>query len=308
MRIAIIGAGGVGGYLGGLLIREGHDVALIARGEHLRALRADGLRVRSVHGDFDARPAAATDRPEEVGPVDLVVFATKTYDTEAAAARTVSLLGPRTAVLSLQNGVESVALLEARYGSGRVLAGAIWVVSTVEAPGTIRQESQVRRIALGEVGGQVSDRARAVAEVLASTGCDVEVTDQIESVLWSKLLFIAPIGGLTALMRAPVGSILADPGAEELLRRGMEEVEAVARAQGIPLDREIVKSTLAFARNLEPTTTSSMQRDVEAGRRTESDALHGAVVRAGARTGIPTPVHAVCWTCLRVMQSARPRA
>jgi len=308
MKIAVVGAGGVGGYIGALLVRSGHDVALIARNEHLEAIRAHGLRVRSVHGDFVARPTVATDRPEEVGPVDLVVFATKTYDTETAAGGTRPLVGPQTAVLSLQNGVESVARLQAAYGRGLVLGGAVWVVATVEAPGVLRQESQVRRVVLGEPGGRVSARTRAARDALASTGFVVEATDRIESVLWSKLLFIAPIGGLTALMRAPVGSILADPGAEDLLRRAMEEVEGVARARGIPLDGEIVKATMAFARNLEPTTTSSMQRDVEAGRRSEYDALSGAVVRAGAKARVPTPVHAWCWTSLRVMESARYQA
>jgi len=167
VRIAIVGAGGVGGYLGALLARAGHDVAVIARGEHLSALREHGIRVESVHGDFVVRPRVVTDDPSEAGLVDLVVFAVKTYDTDAAAASARTLAGPRTLVLPLQNGVESASRLGPVFGQERVLGGAVWVVSSVASPGVIRQESQVRRIVfgpLGRTGGDGDDDPSAGAE------------------------------------------------------------------------------------------------------------------------------------------------
>ena len=304
MKIAMVGAGGVGAYLGGLLERAGHQVALIGRREHLRALRESGLRVESVHGDFTLRPALATDRPQEVGPVELVIFTVKTYDTDPAAESARPLVGPDTAVLPLQNGVESVARLARHFGAGRVLGGAAWIVVSVAEPGLIRQESQVRRIVFGEMDGRETERVRAIRETLATSGFTVEVTDRIETVLWTKLLFIASIGGLTSLMRAPVGPILAHAGSRALLRRAMEEVEAVARARRLPLNPRVVDQTMAFAQTLEPATTSSMQRDVAAGRRSEHDALNGAVARAGRESGVPTPIHEFCWTCLTVTEAA----
>lgn len=301
MKIAIVGAGGVGGYLGALLAHAGHEVALIARGEHLRAMRERGIRIESVHGDLTVHPGVVTNQPADVGPVDLVVFTVKTYDTDEAAAGARPLAGPRTLVLPLQNGVESTARLAPVFGAGNVLGGATWVVVSVASPGVIRQESRVRRIVLGVPDGRTSPGLEAVRDALASTGFEVELTSTIEKVLWTKFLFIASVAGLTSVMRAPLGPILARTEGRDLLRRAMQEVESVARARGPALDPDIVERTMVFAEGLEPTTTSSMARDVAAGRRTEHDALSGAVVRAGRETGVPTPVHELCWICLKVL-------
>ena len=319
VRIAIIGAGGVGGYLGALLVRAGHDVAMIARGDHLQAIREHGIRVESVHGDFTARPAVVTSRPSEAGPVDLVLFTVKTYDTETAASGARPLAGPGTFILPLQNGVESAARLGPVLGGANVLGGAVWVVSSVAAPGVIRQESRVRRIVFGPLARRGADTVgdgptpamhgalETVPDALASTGFLVELTSAIESVLWTKFLFIAPVAGLTSVLRTPLGPILASPEGRDLLRRAMVEVEAVARAQGVSLEPQVVDSTMAFAAGLEPTTTSSMARDVAAGRRTEHDALCGAVVRAGRRSGTPAPIHELCWACLKVWEERAGR-
>jgi 2-dehydropantoate 2-reductase len=301
MKIAVVGAGGVGGYFGGLLARAGHEVHFIARGEHLRAIRERGLRVDSVHGDFEVRPAHATDDPAEVGPVDLTIFTVKTYHTDSAAEMMRPLVGPHTTILPLQNGVESASRLSRFYGREAVLGGAVWVVSSVAEPGVVRQESQVRRIVLGEPDGRETERARDTAEALSRTGASVETTDHIEKVLWTKLLFIASFSGITSVTRAPAGPVMAGDESRLLLRRAMQEVEAVARKKGVALDADVVEKTMAFVAALEPTTTSSMQRDVTAGRRLEYDALNGAVVRAGQESGTPTPVNEFLWTCLRVV-------
>jgi 2-dehydropantoate 2-reductase len=303
MRIAIVGAGGVGGYFGGLLARAGHEVVFIARGEHLRAIRAHGLRVQSVHGDFQINPATATDDPAELGPVDLTILTVKTYDIEAAAAAARPLIGPGTTLLPLQNGVEHAEHLRRYFGGEAVLGGAVWVVASVAEPGLIRQESQFRRVVVGELDGRDTPRLKAIHEALARSGAAVETTDNILRVLWTKLLFIASFGGITSVTRAPAGAVLACEESRLLLSRAMREVEAAARAKGIALDDDVVEKTMAFVSSIEPTATSSMQRDVTAGRRLEYDALNGAVVRAGHETGIPTPIHEFFWTCLKVVDS-----
>lgn len=302
MRIAILGAGGVGGYLGGLLAREGHEVALVARGAHLRAIRERGLAVRSVHGDFVVRPALATDSPSELGPCDLVVFAVKTYDTDAAAEASKPLLGKDTTVLPLQNGIDAAARLAPYVGAERVIEGVAWIVASIEEPGVIRQESQVRHFVIGETGGRQTPRLAAVRDAIASSGCTVDATVEITRVLWTKLLFIASIAGLTSVTRSTVGRILAVPETKAMLRRAMAEVDAVAHAKGIPLEGGAVETGMGFAAMLEPTATSSMARDVAADRRSEYDALSGAVVRAGREAGVPTPVHEFCWTLLKTME------
>jgi 2-dehydropantoate 2-reductase len=250
VKIAIVGAGGVGGYLGALLAREGHDIALIARGEHLRAMREGGIRVESVHGDFSVRPSFVTDRPDEAGVADLVVFTVKTYDTDEAAIAARPLAGPGTLVLPLQNGVESASRLAPIFGPARVLGGATWVVVSVAAPGVIRQESRVRRIVFGAIDGRSDPSLGAVRDALASTGFEVETTDAIEKVLWTKFLFIASVAGLTAVMRSPLGPILARPEGKDLLRRAMHEVDRVARARGVPLEPDVVEKSMAFAAGL----------------------------------------------------------
>lgn len=301
LKIGIVGSGGLGGYFGGLLARAGHDVVFIARGEHLRALRTRGLEVHSVYGDFTLASVQATDSPADFGAVDLVLFAVKTYDTDAAAELMRPLVGPHTAILPLQNGVESPDRLSAHFDRAAVLGGAAWIASAVTAPGVIRHESQFRRIVLGELDGRETPRARAIRDVLAESGATAEISLDIYKILWTKLLFIASFGGVASVTRAAAGPLLADAAARALLARAVGEAAAVARARGIALDADAVEKTVAFIFALPPHTVPSMQRDVVAGRRLEHDALSGAVVRAGRAAGVPTPVHEFLWTCLNVI-------
>ena len=303
MRIAIMGTGGAGGYFGGLLARDGHDVAFIARGAHLEAIRARGLKVQSIHGDFEIYPARATDHPAEIGAVDLTIFTVKTYDTDSAAQSMRPLVSPRTTILPLQNGVESAAHLSRYFGKEAVLGGAAWIVSMVAQPGVIRQESQARRIVLGELDGRETQRAKDIRDALAHAGAAAEISDHIEKVLWTKLVFIASFSGISSVTRAPAGPVMTCAESRLLLERAMREVEAVARARGMPLDADAVDQAIAFTEKLEPTATPSMQRDVIAGRRLEHDAMNGAIVRIGREVGVPTPVHEFLWTCLKVVDS-----
>jgi 2-dehydropantoate 2-reductase len=303
MKVAVVGAGGIGGYFGGLLATGGHEVTFIARGEHLRAIRSRGLEVRSPHSSFTIAPARATDRPAEVGAVDLVLFAVKTYDSDAAIEQMRPLVGAGTAVLTLQNGVESTQLLSRAFGAEQVIGGAVWIVSALAAPGVVQQESQLRRIVLGELDGRETPRVQAIRDALAQSGTAVEISAGIRKVLWTKLLFLASLAGLSSVTRAPVGPLMAVPEARDLLERAMREVEAVARAQGIDLAPDAVPQAMALVASWEPGVTTSMQRDAASGRRLEHDALSGAVVRAGRAAGVATPAHEFFWTCLKVVDS-----
>src|SRR3972149_1261022 len=236
MHIAIMGSGGAGGYYGALLARSGHDVTFIARGAHLRAIREHGLKVYSVHGDFQIAPAHVTDDPAEVGAVDLTIFAVKTYDTDSAAQRMRPLVSSQTTILPLQNGVESAAHLSRYFRKEAVLGGATWIVSSIVEPGVIRQESQFRRIVLGELDGRETQRAKDIRQALADAGITAELTNTIEKVLWTKLLFIASFSGLTSVTRAPAEPVRARAARRLLLERAMREVEAAARAKGVDLD------------------------------------------------------------------------
>jgi 2-dehydropantoate 2-reductase len=299
MRAAVLGAGGLGGYFGALLARAGHEVTFIARGDHLQAMRGRGLQVHSVHGDFVVSPAHATDRPEEVGPVDLVLFAVKTYHIDEAARLLPALVGPGTTVITTQNGVDAAERAASAVGQPAVMPGAAWIASGVESPGVIRQLTTVRRLVFGEPDGQVSPRAEAILAAFQPTGAQVEISTDIRKVLWTKFLFLASWSGMTSLARLPSGDVRASAEAMQVVQEAMAEVEQVARARGIALDADVVEKALAFVRNLEPESTTSMQRDVAAGRRLEIEALSGSVVRHGQETGIATPVHRFMYACLK---------
>lgn len=290
MKILIAGSGGVGGYYGGLLAQSGNEVTFLARGEHLKALRERGLQVKSVHGDFTVFPAQATDTPAEAGVVDLILFCTKTYDTETVAQSLRPCVGPETAIISLQNGVDAAERIGAILGMEHMLGGATWISSAVEAPGVIRQFSQFRRIVFGELNGQISPRAQAIHQTLSASGATVELSTNILSVLWAKFVFIAAVSGISSLTRLEMGEFRSVPETRALLTALMREVEALARAQNIPLDTDVVEKALAFVDAAAPNIKSSMQRDVESGRRTELESMIGVICRKGREWNVPTPV------------------
>jgi len=299
MKIAMMGTGGVGGYYGGLLAHTGQDVTFIARGAHLAAIRDKGLQVKSVHGDFAVAPAKATDNPAEVGPVDLVIVATKTYHTDQAAQAIQPMVGPATAVVSLQNGVDAAERIGAVVGMEHLIGGATWLSAAIEAPGVIAQFSQFRRIALGEFNGQTTPRLRSVVDALNATGATVEVSDNILQVLWTKFVFIASVSALGSLTHVPYGGYVHVPESRAALVEALREVEGVARARGIALDADVVDKTLAFIDSSAPNIKPSMQRDVEAGRVSELESMLGVVVRLGAELGVPTPVMRLAYAVLK---------
>jgi len=290
MKIAIMGTGGVGGYYGGLLVQKGHDVTFIARGEHLKAIQENGLQVKSIHGDFHVKPAQATDDPTQIGPVDLVVFCTKTYSIDKAANQIKPLVGENTTVLPLENGIDAAERIGKSVGMLHILGGATWISSAVAAPGVIKQVSQFRRVVLGELDGQVTARAQAVHKHFDETGITAELSEDILKILWTKFVFISMASSLGSLTRLTIGQYRSVPETRTMMTSLMQEVEAVARAQGVDLDEDVVQKSLDFTDNAAPQIKPSMQLDVEAGRRSEIEAMIGVIGRKGREQGVPTPV------------------
>ena len=289
MKILVMGTGGVGGYYGGLLAQQGNEVTFISRGAHLYAIRHEGLKVKSVHGDFTVSPANATEDPAKVEPVDLVLFCVKTYNTDEAAQAIRPAVGSQTAVLSVQNGIDAAERIGKAVGMEHVLGGATWLSSAVEAPGVIKQISQFRRIVLGELAGGTSERIQSIYEVLNQTGITVEISEDIQKVLWTKLVFITAVSSVGSLSRLPMGDYRSIPETRALLSSLMQEVESLARARGVNLDGDVVQKWLEFIDNSAPHIKPSMQLDVESGHRTELESMIGVVGRNGRELGVPTP-------------------
>ncbi len=298
MKIAMMGAGGVGGYFGALLHRAGEQVWFIARGEHLKAMQANGLRVTSVLGDFTIK-VTATDDPVEAGVADLVIFGIKSYDTDAAAERMKPMIGSRTTILCLQNGVDNEEKLAAIYGERVVLPAVVHIFSAVSAPGVIAQTGGPRKITIGEPDGSISPRVERIFEVFRKAEINCERPTRIMADLWEKFLFICAVGGMTALTRAPIGEIRSCPESRAMLRAVMEEVAAVARAKRIPIAADAVEQAMQFVDGLAPGGRSSLYHDLASGKRLELDALAGAVVRFGEETGVAIPMNRAIYAALK---------
>lgn len=289
MRIAVYGAGGVGGYFGGRLAHAGLDVRLIGRGAHLAAIRERGLRVRSVRGDFEVA-VLASDAPEEIGPCDYVLFCVKSYDTEDAAGRLGPLLAEGGAVISLQNGVDNEEAIARHVGWEHVMGGAALIFSAVAEPGLVDHTGGTTRMLFGEMDGSRSERAERLLAACRSAGVDAVVPDDIRVVVWTKFAFICAHAGMTAAARLPLGEIRGSEPAWAMFRRIVEEVAAIAAAAGVRLPGETVEEQLALARSLEPEGFSSLHHDMTHGKRMELEALHGTAVRLAREHGVPAPM------------------
>jgi 2-dehydropantoate 2-reductase len=298
MKIAVMGTGGVGGYYGALLARSGQDVTFIARGEHLRAIQKDGLRIKSVHGDFVVEKAKAVENPAEIGPVDLVLFTVKTYDLAAAAGAILPLLGPQTTILPLLNGIDAAEQIGGIAGAHRLIGGATWLSAAVEAPGIIGQYSPFRRVVAGELDGLETPRVRSIIEAFRAAGAEAELATDIRKILWTKFIFIAATSAIGALTCVPIGDYRDVPETRAALRAALEEVAAVGRAAGIALDPDVVERTIEFIDAAAPGIKPSLQRDVESGRRSELEALIGIVVRMSRNRGVPIPVLRLAYALL----------
>jgi 2-dehydropantoate 2-reductase len=298
MRILVAGAGGVGGYFGARLARMGETVVFLARGEHLAAIRRDGLRVRSTIEGESVVKVEAVDSVAGVAPVDMVLFCVKSFDTDTAAAAIRPVIGPDTGVVSLQNGVDNEARIDAVLGAGHALGGAAYVFATIEAPGVIVHRFG-GRIAFGEVDGATRPRGERLREAFARAGVPAEVSPRITRVLWEKYLMISAQAGMTALTRSPVGVLRDIPECWRMYRTIIEELAAVARAAGVGLDDHAVETIMTAAAELDPKAVSSLHHDLVNGRRLELEALHGHAARLGERLGVPVPTICAVYAALK---------
>jgi 2-dehydropantoate 2-reductase len=299
MKFAMMGSGGVGGYFGGRLAAGGHDVTFIARGAHLAAIRADGLKIESGLGNATIHPAQATDDPGRPGPVDYVIIAVKLGDTEAAARAARPLVGPDSAVLSLQNGVVAEDILAGILGPEHVIGGMAQIACSIVRPGTIGHLGTMQRVVLGELGGGASPRVEALRDALAEAGVVAEISDDIERTIWEKFVFLVGLSATTTLMRTTIGPVREDPDSRQLLRGLMAETVAVARARGVALAGDYAEDRMGFVDGLPFEMTSSMSHDLNRGNPLEVAWLSGAVVRFGRELDIATPLNHTVYAALK---------
>jgi 2-dehydropantoate 2-reductase len=309
MRIAILGAGAVGGFYGARLAHAGHDVTFIARGANLEAIRARGIQARSDLGDIAAAALAEAD-PARVGPVDLVVVAVKTYSNPQALPLVAPLVGPDTAVLTLQNGVDSADELAALIGRAPVLAGTTYIAVTLAQPGVVQHVGSVRRIVFGEAFGErvITPRVARIRQALAEADIQAEAAADSRIPIWEKFVFLAPIAGLTAAARLPIGAAWAHPAFREAYDRAAAEIEAIARHDRIAVAPDVCEQKHRYLDNSPPAMRTSMMVDITSGRPLELEALLGTVVRRGRAAGIATPVMAALYGILQPFANGALRA
>jgi 2-dehydropantoate 2-reductase len=307
MRIAVFGTGGVGGYFGGRLAQAGEDVTFIARGAHLRAIRADGLKVDSLNGNFVIYPAKATDDVSEVGEVDLVIVGVKAWQVPEAAREMKPLVGSTTTVLPLQNGVDAVPQLVKELGAERVLGGLCKIVSFVVEPGHIRHAGFTPSIVIGELDNRRTSRIDKIEQLFNRAGLETTIAPDIQVALWMKFLFIASFSGIGAISNAPAGKLRSDPELRAQMLRAMEEIYTLAHARGINLPSNAIETVMTGVNALPEDATSSMQRDIAAGKPSELESQNGAVVRMARESGIEVPTHQLIYTTLRPVEIAARR-
>ncbi|MCB0197291.1 MAG: 2-dehydropantoate 2-reductase [Anaerolineae bacterium] len=307
MRIAIYGTGGVGGYFGGRLAEAGEDVVFIARGEHLRAIQSQGLKVDSIKGDFVIEPAQATDDPTEVGAVDVVLVCVKAWQVPEAAEAIRPLVGPDTMVVPLQNGVDAPTQLADVLGPEHIIGGLCAIISFVAGPGHIRHMGADPSIQFGELDNRPSDRVENLRQAFErAAGVTVVVPPDIQVAMWRKFLLIVTWSGIGSITRTPIGVFRDMPETRQMLQDVMQEVFNVAHARNIALPEDVFSKTLAFMDGIPPGGTASMQRDIMAGRPSELESQTGAVVRLAQEVGVDTPLNRfIYYSLLPSEQKAR---
>ena len=298
MRIAVMGTGSIGGYFGGMLDRGGNEVTLIARGDNLRAIVSNGLRVVRDDEEFVVR-CPVTDDPAQAGIQDLALLTVKTYHNAQAIPAMAPMVGPDTTVLCLQNGIDSYVSAAETLGYDRVMPGAAYIEAGHPEPGVVTQTGSVVRIVFGEADGGASQRGARILETLEDAGIPVELSTDIQRTLWSKFLFIATMAGVTSLSRRTMAELMPQPEWRGVIEGCMREIETVGRASGVNLPPDIVGGTLDYILGSLEQMHASMHADVMAGRPLELEALNGAVVRAGKSVNIPTPINDVIYAMLK---------
>ncbi len=299
MKIGVMGAGGIGGYFGGLLARGGVDIHFVARGKHRQAILEEGLQIVSSQGSFSVQTHVTSD-PDEIGPVDLLLFSVKSYDTEDVAQFVSPMVEEDTVILSLQNGIDNVQKLSDVFGEERVLPGTAYIESSIAAPGVIAHRGKAGRIVFGEPSGERTPRVEQFLNLFLSVGIEAELSTDISKVLWSKFLFICAIHGVCTLSRASLGLVLALPETREFVIGVMGEVEALARCKKVNLPEQVVSEALALADSYNRRFKCSMLRDLEWRRPMEIEALNGMVVKLGQECGLQTPLNQAIYAPLKL--------
>lgn len=299
MRILVMGAGGVGGYFGAQLAQAGHDVAFVARGAHLAALREHGLKLESDLAPLHLARVRADSDPARLGPADVVMFCTKLWDVEDGARQVAAALGPESIVIPFQNGVESHLILGRVLGADRVAGGVAQISALIKAPGVIAQTGPFARLRVGAFAAAQEARVRAFAEAGSKAGFDAEIVADIDRALWEKFVFLVALSGLTALARQPVGVVRADPELRATLVAAIEESVAVARHRHVALGADVGAATLKLVDALPPGMRASMLNDLARGNRLEAPWLAGAVVRMAREAGLAAPVNTTIYAAMK---------
>ena len=309
MRIAAIGAGGVGGYFGARLQQAGHDVAFIARGRHLAAMRSSGLTVQSPLGGATLK-VKVYERAQEIGPVDVVMFAVKLWDTPAAAESIRPLLAGGGVVIPFQNGVESVDALRKVFGERPVMGGSAYIASRISAPGVIEHIGQMARLQFGALVPEQRPAAQAFLEACQKAEINAELVDDVTRAIWEKFGFLVPVSTATAVARAPLGVVRADPDLRRLFEQAMRETWSVGRARGVKLADDFIATRMKMLDSMPHEMKASMAHDLEAGNKLEAPWLCGAVARMARELGLEAPVNATVFAALKPYLDgpARPAA
>jgi 2-dehydropantoate 2-reductase len=305
MRIAIVGSGGVGGYFGGRLAEAGADVTFLARGPHLDALRARGLRITSPKGDVHLPRVKAVGDTRDIGPVDVVLFAVKLYDSDSAVATLAPLIGPATVVIPLQNGVDSVEMLRRAVGAEHAGGGTCYVSAVIAEPGVIRHTAMDHLI-FGEIDGTRSPRLEALLRACDPANFRSTLSGDVRLDIWTKFVRLSVLSGMTAVARSPLGVVCGDPELFDMLKEAAREALAVAHAKGLAVPETTVEDVARTSAALPPGTKSSMLEDLERGRRLELPWLSGAIVRIGREVGVPTPIHRFITAVLKPHANGTP--
>ena len=306
MRIAVVGAGGVGGGFGAALAKAGADVTFIARGAHLAAMKSAGLKVQSPRGDTHLVPTQATDDPASIGPVDFVLFCVKLWDVESAGEAIRPIVGPDTAVIPLQNGIDAAERLLPILGPRAVMGGVAQISASIIAPGVIQQVGTFMRIIFGELDGTGSPRAGQFLAMCQKAGFDVTLSDQIITELWMKFILLSTNAGITAATRQPIGKLRDDPDIGPVMMAAFQEVIDVARARKVALPPDAMARVADFVAHAPPAMKASMALDLDRGNRLELPWLSGKVVELGRQLGVATPMHAMMAAMLKPYTMGRP--
>ena len=303
MRIAIIGAGGVGGYFGARLQQAGADVHFVARGAHLAAMRRDGLSVESPLGDIRLPRVNVSESPADIGPADIVWLSVKLWDMDAAVESMRPLIRPGTGIISFQNGVQKDDILRAAFGDEAVMGGVAYIATNIDRPGVIKHTGTMQRLIFGEYDGRRSDRAATLLDLCVRGGINAELSEDVRKAIWEKFVFLVGLSGSTTTMRETIGPIRSNPRSRRFLSDLMRETVAVGRALGVALSADFADQRLAFVDGLPDAMTSSMHHDLKAGKRLEVSWLSGGVAQLGEKAGVATPMNRAVWDILALHEA-----